>query len=254
MKGRVLFLLKNSIHFSCIGLSAAAMTAETFLIFGQKIQLDLVAFIGLATLFGYNFWNHKMILRVLGWATGVGAAVLFFLKKWSFDPSILFVFLLILAYYFPKKNVAARSITFLKPLSIAAVWTICTVWLPEKLIFENPAHFYSLLYQRFFFVAALAIGFDLVDFSIDSAAGLRTIPVRFGKVFARNLAFIFLFLAFVFAFFNPDFPQKRIAALFLSLAVSGFLIQALMVEKMPNDAKIWIDSMMILQFFLVWVR
>jgi 4-hydroxybenzoate polyprenyltransferase len=254
MKNRLLFLLKNSIHFSCIGFAAAAMTAETFLLFDQKIRLDLVLFMGLATILGYHFWHRKFIFRALGWAAGIGAAVLFFLKKWPVDSSFLVVFLMIFAYYFPKKNVAARSITFLKPILIASVWAICTVWLPEKLIFENLAHFYTLLYERFFFVAALAVGTDLVDFSIDSTAGLQTIPVRFGKIFARNLAFVFLCAAFVFAFFNLDFSWQKLIALFISFAASGFLIQKLTLENKISDAKIWIDSMMILQFLLIWVR
>ncbi|OON70671.1 UbiA family prenyltransferase [Hymenobacter sp. CRA2] len=80
----------------------------------------------------------------------------------------------------------------LKSLLIAYVWSAVTVWLPAlclDLSLRTPE--VGLLFaRRFVFILAIALVFDLRDFSRDQRGGTRTLPVLLGRQPGRLLALL----------------------------------------------------------------
>lgn len=81
-----------------------------------------------------------------------------------------------------NNKVALRRIPLLKPFLIAYVWSITTVLLP---VFENSGALFSekvlwLLLQRFLFILALVLPFDIRDHAVDRNENILTIPLLLG--------------------------------------------------------------------------
>ena len=75
---------------------------------------------------------------------------------------------------------ALREVPFLKVWLIAYVWAAVTVGLPALALQQPFAQVWVLLAQRMLLVFALALVFDIRDFSRDQAEGLRTFPTVLG--------------------------------------------------------------------------
>jgi 4-hydroxybenzoate polyprenyltransferase len=85
-----------------------------------------------------------------------------------------------------------REIPLLKVFLIAGVWATVTVCLPALALRQPLASTTGLLAQRFCLVVALAIVFDIRDFSRDRAASLRTFPTVLGVGGAKAVSLTFL--------------------------------------------------------------
>jgi len=99
--------------------------------------------------------------------------------------------------FFKKENTGLRSIPFVKIFLIALVWSIVTVGLPlanhlDQISFLD----FVLFMERFFFILAITIPFDIRDLGIDNR-GLRTIPQLLGVKKAKLLSWLFLLCSVV---------------------------------------------------------
>ncbi|MDP2175422.1 MAG: UbiA family prenyltransferase [Bacteroidota bacterium] len=81
---------------------------------------------------------------------------------------------------FKSKNrwVRLRDIPYLKLFLIATVWSSATILLP---VIHAPIKFasgnvYLMLLERFFFILAITIPFDIRDMQTDQQLGLKTLP------------------------------------------------------------------------------
>ena len=107
---------------------------------------------------------------------------------------------------------------------------------------------------RFCFIGALALAYDLIDEKIDSGAGLPTIPVRHGADFTKKtiVGLCFTGLLAVGGLVAIGFYTLKIGAgIAVSFIAAAFLGQYLPLGWRNDDAKMLIDSMMVLQFLLV---
>lgn len=216
-------LLYSSVFISCCGL---ALTAETYMLAGLPVSWAMAVFVFLATLFTYNLsslqsiirwpqqpinrhdpvWGqrHKRELAALGLLSIAMAVVVYF----SFDLRINLWFLLHLALisvgytvpvlYKRKRVRPLRSVPLLKVFLIAYVWAVVTamfplldagmdVWQPETL---------WLFLRRFLFILALALLFDIRDFSYDRDRNTLTFPgwmgVRNTKLLSLGLLGLYM--------------------------------------------------------------
>jgi 4-hydroxybenzoate polyprenyltransferase len=87
---------------------------------------------------------------------------------------------------------SSREVPFLKVFLIAGVWATVTVCLPALALRQPLASAVGLLAQRFCLVVALAIVFDIRDFTRDRAAELRTFPTVLGVGGAKAISLAFL--------------------------------------------------------------
>ena len=239
------FLVYTNIY---IGLCAAALSWETFALLKIPSTHNwyLLLIFG-ATLFVYNLhyfaklkgpkensrmqWcrGNKMLLLafVIGSLLFI-LAVLFYHYKaifggpgnWQYRNLIVLLIIpaLALAYSFPIFKKSLRQIGWLKMISLSGIWAFSTVLLPVFLLPDGSGiapddHIVLMIFiNRFIFIAALSVVFNLKDLEEDKQAGIRTLAVIFGqkKVLQwgqRIFPFLFLGSACIFIFSIPDSPK-----------------------------------------------
>ena len=214
-----------------IALAALAITLATQVQLGMEPRVHIyLAVIFLATLFDYNLHRYLTVYNKpeavkndkLRWATehlntfialiilsfGGLVAVLFFVKTeilYLLVPLALLSFL----YSFPfpgnqKRNFRLLKIPGMKTILIAFVWTCATVLVP--LFFEDQSfdHLKIILLfaERFTFIFAIAIPFDIRDMQTDALASLKTIPIVYGEKTALKISNIALLLSLCIAAFH----------------------------------------------------
>jgi 4-hydroxybenzoate polyprenyltransferase len=151
-----------------------------------------------------------------------------------------------------------RNIPGLKQFLITLVWTMSTVLLP---ILEAQAHHLTalsmrdttiLVAERFLFIAALTIPFDIRDLFEDKSSGLKTVPVIWGEkkalLFCQALlvCYIILLLLFRDNGFNPDFW-----ALTITVLLTGWLIFKSKWQKNEYYYFFFVDGVLILQYIVL---
>lgn len=275
------FLLFSNVFMA---LCAVAQGLVTFYLIGSKPDFRVVWLLFTATLGVYNFsllitkpkeslqssyprvqWflKHYNIMITLTIVALMSLIPLFFLI--SMESRILMVFLSILSFFYSipvftlgDQKFGLRNIPGLKQFLITLVWTMSTVLLP---ILEAQEHHLSsismrdttiLVAERFLFIAALTIPFDIRDLFQDQKSGLKTMPVVWGEkkayLFCLGLLICYVLLLLLFRNngFNPDFW-----ALTITVALAAWLIFKSTWTKNEYYYSFFVDGILILQFVLL---
>ena len=221
--------LLDALLYSSVWLAAAAAahTAATMLQWPGRgaVSLHVVVLVFAATLLTYNLdaalpfkhgqppgtsgrkaWQqrHRRAMLVLAGAAALVGAYLLLADGWvHFLPILLPLAALAIGYSWPLlpwggRWHAIREIPLLKVFLIAGVWTAVTGGLPALALHQPLASVQGLLAQRFCLVTALAIVFDIRDYSRDQLAGLRTFPTQLGVGGAKAVALSFVAGALAF--------------------------------------------------------
>jgi 4-hydroxybenzoate polyprenyltransferase len=207
------------------------------------------------------FSHFRLMLSLLIISALSLLALAFFL---SFSSLILMLILgvISIAYSLPiwgtKRNkYGIRNIPGLKIFIIGLVWAGSTVLLP---IFEIESPDIStisnqetliLFLNRFLFIVAITIPFDIRDLFQDKQNELKTIPVIIGEKKSLGLCQFFLashlFLLYVFI----EKLDANFWALALSVFISGWLIFKSRWKKNEYYYFLLLDGTMILQLFML---
>jgi len=214
-----------------IALSALALTLATQVQLGMEPRAHVyLAVIFLATLFNYNLHRYLTFYRnpnadkndKLKWVKehlntfvalillsfGGLVVVLFYVK-----PEILYLLVLLAilsflySFSFPgkhKRNFRLLKIPGMKTFLIAFVWTGATVLIPVLSEDKSFGHLQIILLfaERFTFIFAIAIPFDIRDMETDAQASLSTIPIVYGEKNALNISNVALLLSLSIAIFH----------------------------------------------------
>jgi hypothetical protein len=217
--------LLDALLFSSVWLAGAAgaQTADTLQLWphadAENTGWHVAVLVFVATLLTYNLdavlpfkyrqpagtsgrkaWQqrHRGGLLLLAAVAALVGAYLLLVDGWThFLPVLLPLAGLALGYSWPLlpwhgRRRAMREIPLLKVFLIAGVWATVTVCLPALALRQPLASTTGLLAQRFCLVVALAIVFDIRDFSRDRAASLRTFPTVLGVGGAKAISLAFL--------------------------------------------------------------
>lgn len=201
------YLVKNYIFLSLV---VASLTAFTYLSTASLSDLRFILLAGVATFLLYNF--HALFIldasyRKQRWSETKGKAVLISLVAIGLILSLTLTFteylsfgfagLLALAYFIPftAQNKSLRDFLWLKPLTIGAVFAIITATIPYHHGGYSWHESSVLSLGRLFFVASLAILFDIGDVVEDDLQKVTTLPQTYGAKKAKLIATIFLLLA-----------------------------------------------------------
>ena len=221
---KLLYFLINTNLF--IAFAAAALTIQTQLQLGMVPQFHPYLFlIFFATLFDYNLHRlitvitnkealnsdkHKWVLEnnTLFYCLIILSVAGFLWALIDADKAVLItlapIALLTIFYSLPifknKKSIfRLREIPCLKIFLISFVWSASTIFLP--IIQSGKCHdkenIIAMLVERFLFVFAITIPFDIRDMQADSKENLKTIPLLIGKKNALLLSNIVL-ISFTF--------------------------------------------------------
>ena len=267
-----------------ISLAAVSLTVSAQIQLGMKPQWHSYLFlIFFATLFEYNIhrlvtvltnkealnsekyhWIREnltefYILVFISLAGFIGSV--FLVKKEvliAFAPlAILTLFYSIPVFGNKKQLFRLREIPYLKIFLIAFVWSSATILLPviqSDEIFRT-GHIVTMLVERFFFIFAIAIPFDIRDMETDKNGGLKTIPHLINEKKAMAISYLSLLLFFLISFFHYQSQNEWFILVALGLsALTTYLF--LRSAKIRNTS--WyhhgvLDGTLILQGFLVLV-
>ncbi len=184
----------------------------------------------------------------------------------SVDIIILSAALITLGYIMPfryrqTRIRGLRNVPLAKSILLAGTWTAITAGLPiacAKLQLPAMQHA-GLLMERFFFILALTIAFDIRDRGKDRVRRLRTIPVVFGIDISKRIALasLFLFVAFSILQRLASEDAARVwpfaMAVVVSAVVTALVIFGRLVSSSRGLSGLMMDSTMIVQFILLWV-
>ena len=265
-----------------IALAAVFLSIETQILLGlEAIVSPSVVMIFFATMFVYNlprliklinnmnellkgkdYWvvKHKYLYFVL---TGISLTGIFLsiIHTNLFAFTALLPFIIITLFYslpLTKKTAflfSLREIPYLKIFLIAIVWSGVTVVVPaiESDLTCTVRDIILLITERFLFVFAITIPFDIRDMEADHKSGLKTIPLKIGEKNAEILSFLSLILYFIISVLHFGLQKQH---LLITATVISFLITfiSLRVKKLRKHPIYYygiLDGTMLIQGIVV---
>ncbi len=164
--------------------------------------------------------------------------------------------LYVLPFGYPQRYFGLRAIPALKVPIVGLVWAVVTVIMPAT---AADVHFSDrivllLFFQRFLFVMALTIAFDIRDSAIDPP-DLRTVPQLFGDRSARWIAIgmivISALVSIAFSLLDPDHEYIHLFPL-IGMIISAILLHRTDRSRSEMYFGFTIDGMLILLPVLAW--
>lgn len=258
-----------------IALGAVSLTyssiTQLLLNTSNKTYLLLVFF---ATLFIYNFqrlfykgknndtsvrraWINKNQQLVKSHATigFIGTCITFL----NCDRNLLFylspLLLLSIAYFAPFINL--RKHPLIKLITLALVWTMVTAATP-LLLANEPITINTLLHitERFLFITAICIPFDIRDLKIDKKENIQTLPHLVGESTAIRIGLLCLGISGIvitMEYVNGAIPIKTLVALIISTLVAAILIAATRSKINEYFYVAGVDGTMLIQGVLILI-
>lgn len=283
---RLYFLsfLKGLIHSKVyISLAAVMLILETQILLGQQPKFyPYVFLIFFATFFEYNFHCITVFLFKSGrlntsrdiWVQqnqnvfysllcifGSGLLISLGFAQGKILLSMVPAFLLTWFYSAPFEwpefgFLKLRNIPFLKIFIISAVWSAITVIIPVIHADKNGILETLLLFaERFLFIFAITIPFDIRDMQADAQGGLRTIPLYLGAKKSVLLASALMVLSIGTSFLHFMIVGRSFIA--FGILLSGVIVfcclRLTFLQKMPLYHYGILDGTMILQGGLLWL-
>jgi hypothetical protein len=261
-----------------ISICAFALTVETYLLADLPVSVPMAVFIFLATLFTYNlssiqsvlqrrqvtyypesWWHrHRKAMAIVGLLSIVLATIVYFyfslrLNFWF----VLHLAIISIGYTIPimyrKKSVQPlRRVPLLKVFLIAYVWAVVTAIFPlidagvDIMDFSGV----QLLLRRFLFILALALLFDIRDYSYDKHTRTLTVPGLIGVNYTKLLS---LGLLLSYAVVVSISESGTIQTALIAAAVAAALVVWFSSELKPRVYFLLLaDGAMLLHAALVW--
>lgn len=273
------FIINSNIYIS---LAAVALTLATQIQLGIKPHWrPYLLLIFFATMCEYNVHRFVTVIRYKAaldspkhkWVKDnlVGFYVLVFLSVVGFGIAILMakrevlytlapIAIITLFYSIPvygnKKTIfRLRGIPYLKIFLIAFTWSTATILLAVIESGERYAlwHIGMMLLERFVFVFAITIPFDIRDMEADGDAGLKTFPLLLGYRRSMLLAYVLIVVfALMVGFHYAYLHQFAVSfALVLSAMATIIFLKWDAAKNLPLYHYAILDGTMLLQGVLV---
>ncbi len=274
-------LINSNIYIS---FAAVFLTIETQIELGMKPQWHPYLFIiFFATLFEYNIHRlitvitnkealnsdkHKWVREnlkefyLMVFISVAGFVCVAFLAKKEVLVTLAPIAAITLFYSLPvfgnKRTIfRLREIPYLKIFLIAFVWASSTILLPiiQSNNTFNVTYVVAMLAERFFFVFAITIPFDVRDIEADKQAGLKTIPLMLNEKKSLAISYLSLLIFFAISFFH--YQMLNYWFIILSLGISALTTFIFLKSEKIRNLTYYhygiLDGTMLLQGLLVLV-
>ena len=265
----------GNVHVALAGFSITMITCLKYDIYNFKTAFFVGAFI----LISYNFirfielkkqrlewydnWlkTNKIRINSLTILTIIVAVWVFIQKGLRQESLLLLVPFSVITFFYTiplfklgKNEFSFRNFPFIKIGSIAISWAGVSVFFPlveaEKIIDFNV---FLEFFQRFLFVIALTIPFDIRDFNGDDE-NLKTIPIVFGIRKAKFIGLFLLLVCIVLEFLKSNFESIESMIFILISVVLGFLLWRTPVGKSRYYTAFWVEAIPIVWLLLVVIN
>jgi 4-hydroxybenzoate polyprenyltransferase len=262
-----------------VALAVVSLCGFTFLLLG-KTDWNLLSFTFFATLLMYAYarwfdsparkeenvskitlWTAKN--NLLFWLSGSSGllGVLWFAQylnssTWPWLALCAGISALYPLQFFKWGGEALRNIGGLKLFIISAVWALVTTVLPAAQLGE-PIDFEVMLFtlQRFFFILAITIPFDIRDLRIDSPT-INTLPYMYGIKRARNIALLGMLIVEISAllfFFGGLMGLGALVGQIIAYEITSVLIYRSSPRRPDLYFSFGVEAASIILFLGVWV-
>lgn len=260
------FYINSSIHVSIAIVSFAAVT---FLNFKLPIDFNLLLFIFLASVTGYNFIKYAGIAKLhhLSLARNVRMIQIFsffifigLVCSGFYQPLQILILASIMAFFTVlyavpvfSENRNLRRVPGLKIFVIAFVVTGVTVLMPLAVYQLNFSKDVLLeLFQRFCLIVAVILPFEIRDLKFDMAQ-LGTMPQILGVSGTKIFGYVLLCYALL-----PEFLKKEtylsyiLSLLFVVLVAAGFLRNS-SIRQSRYFASFWVEAIPIFWVIFLFI-
>jgi len=204
-----------------------------------------------------KYRSHIIVYSVLGF---IAAAVFFIML-----PSATWLYLIIpvaisAAYVIPttKSGRRLRDLPLVKIFLLASSWSLLTTTVPLLNIgFAEPTTITLIFLERFLFIIAITIPFDIRDMEVDSSTGLRTLPHVLGVSRSKVLAVLLLGLSGVVAgvlLAQGVYPHGILIPYVAFLMITALLIWEARAGRSDDYYSGLLDGTMLLLYLLVFVQ
>ncbi|MBD1397246.1 hypothetical protein H9Q13_08730 [Pontibacter sp. JH31] len=273
IKGLVEALLYSSLFISGC---AFFLTIETYLLTGIAVSVPMALFVFLATLFVYNTssiqrtwrgWNragseqawgirYQKQLAAVAMLSLVGAITIYFVYGLRINFWLVLLLALIsVGYTVPllfRRVKPLRSVPLLKVFLIALVWSVVTVLFPlVDASVEIEAGALLLWARRFLFILALALLFDIRDYTYDRNTRTLTFPGLIGEGYTRLLSLSLLLLYLVLVSYTENGPV--LIGLVSATLVASLIVWHASEEKPRIYYALLADGAMLVHFAFVYL-
>jgi hypothetical protein len=190
--------------------------------------------------------KHLNIIRILFLISFLFAFIFYLFLNLKAKILLISIFFPALGYVIPVyKNKRLRDLPFLKVFLTSIFWTVLTVLLPHISLSNSSVNIYPLLIDRFLFLLALALLFDIRDVEIEKKSGVKTFPNVFGKKATVILTILLMSIWLIINFFYQNILVS--AAMFTLYTL--FVILSMKCLKPQKDIfyTIALDGLMIVQ-------
>ena len=264
LKSILNFYISSSIH---VALAVVSLAVVTMLNFKVPIDLKICLFIFFATITGYNIVKYAGIaglhhlsltknLRLIQvFSLFIFFALIYIIFQLSLNVIIfsavmgLFTVLYILPFFGGGRNL--RALAGVKIYVIAIVWSGVTVLLP--LISSTELIQLDVLLeftQRFLFVFALTLPFEIRDLKFDMA-NLRTVAQIFGVQKTKIIGVLSLLAIILLEFLKMEANFGGVISIILISILLSILITSSKIRQAKNYSSLWVEGVPILWCLLL---
>jgi 4-hydroxybenzoate polyprenyltransferase len=251
---KLIYILNRSHLF--VSLCAAFLTAETFLISGNKIYFLPVAAAFFLTWCAYLVINPPQktkVRKVLQYTAATGAVICTAYFKLQLLPFFLFALFLVI-FYKPdllkdtgiKNPFQIRKYGTIKTICTALGWTIVTSVFGASFARNNFESHTLMIYSNFFWIAFMALSADIRDKNIDDE-NIQTIPKKFGnKISLLACTILLAFAVFLLGQATRSNDPAFLPAVLVMLA--ALFISFIPIKKVNwNVRTILMDGLIVLR-------
>ena len=265
-KNIVDFYIRSNLH---VGLAAACLTWITLDVVGFS-NVNTLIFVMTSTVLSYNFirlqrqnelefsyqnWVEKNRNPI--WVISLICAVLVLALSFQIKSSAFLILIpsVVITFFYGSRisknsRLTLRDLAGIKIVTIALVWALVTVLFPllqEQSSFDKNT--WITFAQRFLFVFAITIPFDIRDLHIDQKE-MKTLPLIFGTQFSKYVGFGALFF-FVGLEFGKTKDQQDLAVTLLMAIISSVFLYKSKTENQTYFASFWVEAIPIIWVLLL---
>jgi 4-hydroxybenzoate polyprenyltransferase len=209
--------------------------------------------------YDWAFKNLKSLYITIGLAFIGMVTTLFFIELrvilWLLPLGVIAVFYSLPPKIGKRKIPTLRNIPGLKIFVISITWSGLTILLPlSQMEYRTTfVHVFLMLTERFLFIFALTLAFDIRDMLEDYKSGVRTIPIIYGKQKSQIYSNVALVAALAIGLFH--YVQRQDYAITLAVALSLGITLFFMNFKPIKKASVYyhgfLDGTVLLQGILL---
>ena len=248
-----------------VALAVVSLSLISFLEFNIEIDKNLLFFIFFGSITGYNFVKYAGVAKLHHASLARNLKMIQVFSFFCFLALLYFAFqqelkillasailgILTLLYAIPlgKNRQNLRNIGGIKIFIIAVVWAGVTAIIP-LMNRISPEELGITFFQRFFFVIAITLPFEIRDLRFD-AGNLHTIPQQIGIDNTKKIGYFLIGIVLFFEFLKFYFSIINIIALSLTLLVSAYFIKAARVNQGSYFSAFWVEGIPVLWLFVL---